>query len=269
MYFNSLLSVSDVAFAADPKRVEKYRKEALLFNGKELSAQYFTPNDKSEKCDLIILTTKWGGFRDALDLIEPIVGENTLILPLLNGLLPYELAVERYGKERVKRGYYIGCTSSRQGSEVHQDGGAVTVMESCKFIEELFGRAGLTVEVSKNIEAASWQKYIINIGLNQCSILDGGLNWGEIMDSNEYRAVCRELMEEAESVAIAEGIEGAKGMAATGYSFLDKLNREDYSSMAQDFRAGRETEWGIFGEDLIRRASHYGINVPQNMKIRV
>lgn len=269
LYYEALSRSGElsVRFAADEERVERYQRERLTFRDQELECQYFTPSVSDPVAGVIIITTKWNGFRAALELIAPIVGENTVILPLLNGLLPWEVARERFPLSRVLRGYYIGTTASRSGTEVSQSGSYTTVIEECESIERLFDAVGINYSVADDIEAKRWEKFILNIGLNQCSALDGGLSYDEIRRSDKYRAIASSLMQEAATVAQAYSVKGAESMAHDAIKFLDKLTGSDYSSMAQDVRAGRAHEGEIFGEDLIRRATKVSVNTPVNRQI--
>ncbi len=269
LYYEALSRSSElsVRFAANRERVERYQRERLTFREQELECQYFTPSGSDPAVDVIIITTKWNGFKAALELVAPIVSEDTIILPLLNGLVPWEVARERFPLCRVLRGYYIGTTASRSGARVSQSGSYTTVIEECESIERLFASASINYEVAPDIEAKRWQKFILNIGLNQCSALDGGLNYGEIKQSERYRAIVYDLMKEAAAVAQAYSVEGAESMAHSAVKFLDKLTDSDYSSMAQDIRAGRAHEGEIFGKDLLRRATKAGVNTPINRKI--
>ncbi len=254
-----------MSVAADSARAARYLSEPLIINGEELcGVNYFTPKAGDESADLVIIATKWSGLRDALELIEPIVGHNTVVLPLLNGLLPYEITAKKFPMSTVLRGYYIGTTASRDGAKVWQSGTHTTVMEENRLVEDIFERAEIIHIAEHDMEAKQWQKLIINVGLNQCSALDGGLNFGQISASSEYRGIVEELMVEAESVAVAYGIEGAEGMAQVGVNFLDHLVKDDYSSMAQDVRSGRGSEIEIFGLDLIARAQKKGMTLKMN-----
>ncbi len=259
VYCAALAKCAEVEFsiAADSARIRRYTTQAepLKLNGEVIiPARYFTPAQGDPVQDLIIITTKWGGFLEALDLIEPLVGEDTLILPLLNGLLPWEVAAQRYGAQRVKRGYYIGSTATMTPDEgVQLKGNYNTVMERCRGVEKIFDMAGVCYTIEEDIEAARWQKFIINLGMNHTSALRGGVSYGEIRNSPELLAHCIATMERAAAVAHAMGVNGAEQMPQKALDLLAVLQSEDYSSMAQDVRAGRETERAILLDDLERR----------------
>lgn len=265
--------------AADSARVSRYVSEPFYYNGEELELDYFTPkvgdSVGDELADLVIIATKWGGYRSALDTIAPVVGEDTLILPLLNGLLPYEVAVERYGESRVLRGYYVGQTASREGSSATLEGRYRTVfgeesnVEGCyseriNRLIDIFEKVGVSYRVDDDMVYSRWLKFVINSGLNQVSALGGGLSYGDIRSSPQMSTLCRALMDEAAQVAAAVGVVGAQGMTERAMKLFTTLRDGDYSSMAQDVRAGRATEWELLGGYLIVKAAALGVPVIQH-----
>ncbi len=268
-YYSRLREVCNVGFAADCNRVQRYKGESLWLNDSKIpQVEYFEPKRGDQPADLIIITTKWSGYNAALELIGPIVDEHkTIILPLLNGLLPYQCAVERYATRRVLRGFYVGSTASMVGSKMSVGGGFTTVMEGCDEVEKLFESAGLRYRVEEDMVRAQWGKLVVNVGLNQCSALGGGLSYGEIKQSEEYMNVVRELMQEAVMVAKHSGVRNSDSLMEEAMRVFDIMGDGDYSSMAQDVRSGRETEWEIFCGFLVQRANELGVEVPRNRAI--
>ncbi len=268
IYCNALSRCSEVSLrvVADAQRVEKYKQEPLIFNGRTLELNYQTPKDGDTSADLVIITTKWDGLPGALNLIEPIVSDKTLILPLLNGIMPYEYCQRRYGNQRVLRGFFIGTTAVRENNSVEQSGRYRTVIEHNEWIEKLFDTAEIKYRVEEDMVREQWQKLVINIGLNQTTAQRGGLSYGELRASEEDLELCRALMEEASRVASAVGIKRADELAPKAMELLLTLSSEDYSSMAQDVRAGRATECEIFGGYIIELAESLAVDVPYHRR---
>ncbi len=268
--------------AALEDRVQRYSSEVYKFNGKELQLNYFTPSEESQKADLVIITTKWDGFKDALNLAAPLVGDKTVILPLLNGLLPYEVARDRFPEARVLAGYYIGVTAVRSGNSTTVNGDFKTCFgeidnfgregrysEAKELVAQIFELSGLTYLIDEDMRLSQWRKFIINIGFNQVSALDGGLNYEQIRGNEELVELCRGLMHEAVDVALKVGvnIENRDEVVDKAMSALEWLNGGDYTSMAQDVLAGRKTEWEIFGKYLLSMAKDLNINLSLHTKL--
>lgn len=279
VYAAALAATQGVAFrvGVDATRKERYAKEPFLFNGNPLAFNYFTPQQGERTVDLIILATKWGGYADALALIEPLVGPNTLVLPLLNGLAAYRVAVERWGEDRVLRGFYIGHTASRDAAgNIAQDGSYRTVFGEktntapysarVASIAELFDRAGIKYRIPENMEGAQWQKFVLNIGTNQPTGLYN-MNYGELSTSVEAMTLSKNLMQEAQTIAVALGVDGAEQLASNALEGFSILAPQDYSSMAQDVRAGRSTEIEIFAGEVLRLGAVLGIETPHHQAL--
>ena len=279
VYAAAMCAAEEVRFrvAVDPGRLARYRSEPFLFNNRPLELDYFVPSAADAPADLVILATKWSGYAEALALVEPLVGPSTLVLPLLNGLSAYSEAVQKWGEERVLRGFYIGHTASRDsGGNIRQSGNYLTVFGEernaepysprVEAVKELFDRTGVRYRIAENTETARWQKWILNIGTNQPTALYN-MTYGELMASDEAMELAKGLMAEAGAVAAAVGVEGAEGLAQKALESFSALSMGDYSSMAQDVRAGRTTEVDLFAGEVVRLGRRTGIATPRNQAI--
>lgn len=262
--------------ALDLARKARYESQPFFFNAVQYQFDYFVPSPTEDSVDLIIIATKWGGYADALDLIEPMVGPKTLILPLLNGLSAYRVAAERFGEQRVMRGFYIGHTASRTDSgQVNQDGtyktnfGELTNEEPYSDrvanVKALFDKADIKYRIPANMLTAQWQKFVMNIGTNQPTGLYK-YSYGELMGSDQAMELSRALMDEAQAIAIKLGVPRAEELSSNALKVFEMLYSGDYSSMAQDTRAGRETELDIFAGEVIRMGRELSIPTPLNEK---
>ncbi|MEG0814536.1 MAG: 2-dehydropantoate 2-reductase [Mucinivorans sp.] len=259
--------------AADCERRVRYESEPFIFNHKPYFFDYFTPHATHEKVDLVIIATKWGGYAAALDTIEPIVDRHTVILPLLNGLKAYDVARERFADSDVLRGFYLGHTASRgQNNETAQDGmyrtnfgqeiNSTPYSPTVQSVAELFDAANIKYRVPEDMVAAAWGKFVINIGTN----LPTGLykyNYGELKNSPSAMELSVALMREAAAIATARQISGAEKLVDNALKTFDILQDEDYSSMAQDTVAGRETEIEIFAGEVIKMGRELHLPTPR------
>ncbi len=270
----------DIAFrvAMDAQRLQRYLAEPFVFNGKDYQFDYFTPDAHCPKADLIIIATKWGGYMDVLDLIEPLIGKNTVVLPLLNGISSERLAAERYGWEKVLYGYFIGHTATRDSSgKVTQDGSYTTVFGAKEndlsnldsrvaSVKELFDRAQIPYRIDPDMLSSIWQKFVINIGTNQTTAFYNE-SYGEVCSNPEHLKMARDLMDEAQSVALKLGISNASTLTERAMTIFDILEPEDRSSMAQDVKAARVTEVEMFAGELCRLGAEYAVPTPLNRKV--
>lgn len=264
--------------AADPERIEKYRTQGLFFNGTKCQYDFFTPTTEQDyKADLVIVATKFSGLDEALDLIEPIVGPETLILPLLNGITAHGIIEARYGFDRTLYGIYIGHTASRYGNKITHDGQCKIVFgrasnnpidHQISDLGELFTHSKLAFSIEDDMIRATWRKFIANIGLNQTTAVLR-CKYGHIKENPQARELMVLLMSEAAAVAAAEGIARADQILQDSIAMLDKLNSQDGSSMYQDVVQGRITELDMFAGEVCRLGRKHGIATPFNHAVEL
>lgn len=261
-----------VRVAVDADRRERYTKQGVVFNGKRYDFDYYTPSSGDTVADLVIIATKSSGLADALELIAPIVGKNTQILPLLNGITSEEVCAARFGWQRVIYGYFIGHTSTRYGNEIKQDGQFRTflgerlnheITPRIATVKELFDRANIPYKVPENIIDSLWQKFIVNIGMNQATAVLH-CTYGHLQSSEVAHRLMVDLMQEAATVGAAHGIENTDKMVEKAVSLLTTLSAEDGSSMYQDVMSNRPTEVDIFADTVCEMGMRYGVETPLN-----
>lgn len=111
-----------------------------------------------------------------------------------------------------------------------------------------------------------WQKYIINIGMNQATAVLQ-CTYGHLQRSYAAQQYMLQLMHEAASVAAAKGVQGSDQMVAKAMSMLMTLSAEDGSSMYQDVKSNRPTEVDIFAQTLCQMGEALGIDTPANRNV--
>lgn len=98
--YNELYGYKDLYVLADENRINKYKKEGFIINNKRIY-----PNCSSTIIpDLIIVCLKNYQLEDSLSSLENFIGENTIILPLLNGITAHDV-LQDYFKIIM---YYMG-----------------------------------------------------------------------------------------------------------------------------------------------------------------
>ena len=263
--------------AVDPPRLGRYHDRPLVFNGRELDLEYFVPAEGDSPVDLIIIATKSTGYFDALALIGPLVGDGTVIMPLLNGISSEEEAAGLYGWEHVIYAYFIGHTSTRHGRTVSQDGafrtyfgeaGNTTLSPRIGRIRDLFDKAEIPYKIPGNMVTNMWQKYIINIGMNQATAILR-CTYGHLRENGYALEYMVKLMDEAAAVGESAGIPGTRDMVEKAVSLLHTLGPDDGSSMYQDVVAGRPTEVDIFASTVCRLGREKGVPTPFNAAAEV
>lgn len=259
----------------DENRMDRYRRDGILFNEKRYDFNYVLPGEQAQKADLVIIATKSGGLKAAVESIAGFVGSETQILPVLNGITSEEIVAERYGWERVLYSFFTGHTSVRRGNEITHDGIATVVFGEAQNepvsdrvarIGRFFERAHLAYENPPDMQFALWRKFAVNVGLNQASAV---LNapYKVFQRCDKAMQVVQGLMDEVVAVAKGVGIANAAQLTDTVIESMRALPPEAKTSMLQDVEAGRPTEVDLFARVVCQLGEKHGVATPQNALI--
>ncbi|MDT8308640.1 MAG: ketopantoate reductase family protein, partial [Bacteroidales bacterium] len=208
-----------------------------------------------------------------------LVGPDTMVISMQNGLGNVETLAGIVGRDRTVGGMAIfGAVMTGPGSV------EVTVIASETLIGELDGLpaprveaaarmldgAGIPTLVSDNIMRDIWHKALYNIALNPLSALFQ-VPYGRIADNPHTRWLVEQMISEAFTVALAEGID--LGLVSP-QEFLQILwerklppTREHRSSMLQDIVRGRRTEIDYINGAVVRLGEEHGIETPYNSAV--
>ena len=255
----------------DTERLRRYSENPPKMNGEEKFFDYILPYETSYKADLVLIATKMSGLGEVLLNLRNFVDEETVILPLLNGIEAEELTAEVYGREKLLYGYFIGHSAMRVGNEVVQDGVGRIVFGSDKSHDRLnvervcafFKRAGVDFETPDNIIYAKWLKFALNVVVNQSSCILK-MTFGEMQKSEKFLAFARNIVHEVMELARLEGVEGYENLESDFMKALFSMVENGKTSMWQDIEAGRKTELDIFAGTVIRLGKKHGIPTPYN-----
>jgi 2-dehydropantoate 2-reductase len=221
-------------------------------------------------CDLVIIAVKATSNEDLVDLIPPLLHEQTALLTLQNGLGNEEFLAEQFGAERVLGGLCFICVSRISRTEVEAyDSGTLAIGEYARnankrthAIASQFAACGINCSVTDDLALERWRKLVWNIPFNALAILAGGISTAEILADERLRRATRALM--GEVIAAANKCRHAidKAVAEELIKRTDTLGAFKPSTLS-DWEKGKPLEIeAIWGEPL-RRAAAAGANVPQ------
>lgn len=203
---------------------------------------------------------------------KAVIGENTIVLTLQNGLGNIEKL-----KTVVRDSQIIAGTTSHganllgPGRIKHAGHGATvigeldgTISERINRIADLFKSAKLDpVSVSDNVMGLIWDKLLVNTGINPLTAITGLKN-GEILDYPELESLAVAAVEEGMKVAEAHGIKLETPDAVEHYKEVSRVTGENTSSMLTDVNNKRRTEIDNISGAIVRYGQKYGIATPVN-----
>ena len=223
-----------------------------------------------EPYDLILLSSKAYDLNGAMDSFAAAVGEQTAILPLLNGMAHMDALDARFGRERVLGGAsIISATLDPDGTIRHLNDrdtllfGARphTVPEKrVAAVAEVLLDANFAAAQPADILAEMWNKWMF------IATLAGGTcllraNIGEIAAAGASSMVLA-LAGECMAVAQAEGHTPGEQFLAMYRPVLTQAGSPLAASMLRDLEAGAPIERQQIIGDLLERGRRHGLPVP-------
>lgn len=223
-------------------------------------------------CDLVILATKAMHVSDAASAAKALLGPDTPVLSIQNGLGGPEAAASVLGRERIMVGVAGGFGASIRGpGHAHHNGmellrlgefgGPIT--PRLKKVEALWSGAGFRVKVFDDIDQLVWEKLICNCAYSgPCAIAER--TTGEVMEDPDLARVSGACATEAYSVAKSKGVKlGFSDPVAYVRGFGSKIPKAR-PSVLLDLLARRKSEIGVINGSIPRVAKELGLTAPVN-----
>lgn len=262
-------------FAAAHGRAETLQQQGVRVNGRDLVLPVVSPADEDQPVDLVIVALKHHQLAAALDDIRPLLGPETMILSVLNGLDSEAVIAARYPRQKILYCVAIGIDAVRQGNDVivanqgklyFGEATNVPASPAVRRVQQALDRAGLAWETPEDMLRVLWRKFMMNVGINQASAVLRA-PYAVFQNSAAAQALLTMLMQEVVCLAGAAGINLTDKDLQQWTPILHKLAPEAKTSMLQDIEAGRKTEVDIFAGKVVALGRQYGIATPANAMI--
>lgn len=220
--------------------------------------------------DLVVVTLKTTNNAALPRLLPPLLGPQTAILTLQNGLGSDEALAGLFGAERIIGGLaYIGCTRTAPGEVTCHHSSSLTLgefarppAERTRSLAAQFAAAGVQTKVAENLDSARWHKLVWNVPFNGLSIAAGGVTTDRICADPLLTAEARALMAEVQTGGRRLGHEIPDDFLQHQVDVTPLLGPYRTSSLV-DFQSGRDVEIEpIWGEPL-KRAQAAGAVLPR------
>jgi 2-dehydropantoate 2-reductase len=220
-------------------------------------------------CDLVIIATKATSNDVLKNILPPLLGPETIVLTLQNGLGVEEPIAEIVGPGRVIGAIcYIGCVRKAPGVVECSFPGLMTIGkfgrpagERTQAVAALWRRAGVKCTAQDNLEAQRWHKLVWNVPFNGLAIVAGATTDVLLADEG-MRLLARRLMEEVVEAAAKFGHEIPRSFVDLQFERTAKMGRYKPSSLI-DFEEGRDLEIEEIWGEPVRRAKAVGAAVPR------
>ena len=225
--------------------------------------------------ELALLTTKTYHNADAVPAMAPMVGPETAVLCLQNGIDSYRPLLDAFPDATVLPGAaYIEASRTGPGA-VRQSGHVVRIVtgpvrgadpshgQRATEICAAFQAAGVPAEASDDIAVTLWTKFLfIATMAGTTSLAREYIN--DLLPRPEWRKIILGCMEEIERAGRASGVDLAPGIVADTINYIEAGGAAMRSSMHADLTAGRPMELETLNGAVVRAGVSAGVPTPIN-----
>lgn len=226
-------------------------------------------HEVTEQPELLILFTKTIHSKSALSSLKEVIGPETMVLSLQNGLGNDEVIKEFVQTDRI----IIGTTNFpsdliKPGSVRSLGNGTTKIMssngqvtEKLKQVETILNDAGFNCIITEDVFVSIWEKVAFNSACNALTAASR-LKLGDVGKTEEGKELARSIAKEVISVANAKNI---KANADHVIELIEKdfVEHADHMpSMMQDVLGNRITEIDFINGAVVKEAEKLGMSVP-------
>lgn len=268
----------DVVFIARGPHLEALRESGLRVESTKgdfalPSIQVTGDPGEAGDVDVVMLCVKCWQVSDAVEGVRQLIGPDTFVLPMENGVeTPEQLAAE-FGWRHVLGGV-CGIVSfiAEPGlirhiayePFVHFGEWDNRPSERVDRLRLAFERTrGLIVDTPPDIQAAMWRKYILIASWSGVGAVTRA-PIGVVRSQPGTRGLLEGAMEEIHQVATAQGVNLPDDIVAQTLAILDSVEYGGTASMQRDVMEGRFSELEAQTGALVRMGEEAGVSTPVN-----
>ena len=271
----------DVTFIARGAHLAALREQGLMLEN-EPQGNIHVPQVKATDdpaqvgpVDLVILSVKLWDTEAAAKQVAPMVGPDTAVLSLQNGVIKDEIMRRVFGDKAVMGGVcYVATHISKPGT-IHQTGTMQrivvgeydgSVSNRVKDLHAALVKSGVTAELSTDVRRSIWEKYVFLVGLS-ATTTSMRRTLGPVRSNPQTRAFLQDLMAEVVAVGRAHGVALTDEFAGSRMAFADSLPADMTSSMHHDLEKGNRLEVDWLSGGVVKLGREKGVPTPCNRAV--
>jgi 2-dehydropantoate 2-reductase len=281
-YFGARFAAAghDVVFFARGAHLDAIRKNGLRINSVngDLHLREVTATDSAAgvaPVDVVLFAVKLWDSERAAEALKPLIGEQTRVITLQNGIDAVQRLEPILGRGRVVGGLaQIATVISSPGviSQTskfhlmrfgHADGHADPTLAA--FIAA--GKAaGIDLALSDDIVRDLWNKFVILVGMSSITAATR-LPIGVTRNDPDVRAFHAAIVQEVVAVGRACGVALDETFVERGVKFADAAPADMKASMAHDLERGNRLELDWLAGKVVELGRKYGVPTPANAAV--
>ncbi len=226
---------------------------------------------KLGSCDLLIVCVKSYDTKALITYARPLIGANTSILTVQNGIGNAQVISE------LLRGRDVFVGATNQGAnlldpgQVHHAGSGETIIGSpdnkltgqLRQIRQLFNNAGIPARLCKDIKGVLWSKLIVNVGINALTGITRLRN-GQLLEAPGARSIMRQAVAEATRVAKRKRVKLQFDDSLTKVEAVCSATANNISSMLADILKKKRTEIDFINGVIVQQGEALRMPVSVN-----
>jgi 2-dehydropantoate 2-reductase len=279
-YFGGRLAQagSDVTFIARGKHLDAILADGLRV--KSIEGDFTIVPAKATKrietvgvADVVLCCVKSWQVAEAAESIRPVIGPETMIIPLQNGVEAHTILSQSLGAAHVLPGVCRLITMIDRPGHIRHTGAHASlafgemdgqVSDRAKKVKQAFDKArGMAVHVSRNIDVQLWRKFMLIAPWGGMGALTRS-PIGIVRTVTETREMLMASIREVYDVARANHVAIEKQALSEIIDFIDKLPADGTASMQRDITDCRPSELHEQCGAIVRYGERGGVRTPVN-----
>jgi len=278
-YFGGRLAKADfdVTFLAREKQLKALQQKGLMV--KSILGDIHLPKvDATNKIseigpsDLVVLALKAWQVKEILDDLKTIIHPTTILLPLQNGVVTANELAEVIDKKHIVGGLCRIISKIEAPGVIHHFGvtspkitfGELdnSISERLRTIKSIFDKAGIESEISPDIEAELWKKFLMICVSGLLAVTK--TTYGELREIKETRQLMIELFTEIYTLSQKMKIHIEADFVEKTVNLINKLPYDSTSSLTRDVWDGKPSEIEYQNGTVVKLGLKHKIETPVN-----
>ena len=279
-YFGGLLARAGapVCFIARGPHLRALQERGLTVDSVEpgpfqvRDALFTDDPEEAGPCDVVLYCVKTPSNHTAIPFMRPMVGPDSVVVSLQNGVDNAELLAREYGEARVLAGAAYVFSAVAGPGRVRQTAGPRRIVfgplgsgnegKGEEAAAAMRG-AGVDARLSSDIRVDLWNKFILICAVSGMTALTRR-PLGDVLGYDGTARMAREVMREVRQLGSAMGVPLAPDADAAAYRFMAEQDPAGKGSMCHDVEAGRRLEIDSLCGYVSRMGRTHGVPTPLN-----
>ncbi|MEE2803671.1 MAG: 2-dehydropantoate 2-reductase [Pseudomonadota bacterium] len=220
--------------------------------------------------DVVIVAVKTWQIPDVAAAIGPLIQDNTIVIPFLNGVEAADQLAKVVGDEKVFGGLSrVFSEISAPGVIRHMNPSAYvefgelsgTTSPRANALRDVFEHAGVEATVSEDIRSALWAKLLYVSSWSGLSALSRS-PMGELLGQPELCTLVNRSIDEGIAVGEAMNYNLSNDLKASMWAFYEGLPAQTTASMTRDILAGKPSELDAWNGAIVRFGRELNVATP-------